>query len=187
MLVPIVHSNFTLTSIRKSVLSIRLRGLENFSSVRAILVARKLDFHTHTPKALLPYSVVIRGLSSEFSTDEIVPYLHEAIDFKVEVLGILNLSDNMRLVRLSKDSDIQRFYRMDLILHCKVRLRKDRGREVIQCYNCQRFGQVSANCGMSFPCVKCAESHVPSNCPIPPKSTDAPYPLCELRCGGPCR
>lgn len=57
--------------VRKSVISVRLRGLNDFEKVRLMLSERGYKFHTHTPKALLPYSVLVEGLSGDYTVEEV--------------------------------------------------------------------------------------------------------------------
>lgn len=86
------------------------------------------------------------------------------------ITGIHNVAEDKWVVRLSRDSDIDAFYRIETIFDCKVRLRRDRGRDVVQCYRCQRFGRVSINCGMPVRCVKCGEAHESREFSIPSKA-----------------
>jgi len=52
-------------------------------------------------------------------------------------------------------------------------------KKVLQCYCCQAFGHTSANCYKNPRCVKCAQSHLTSDCV---KSPDIPVKCCN--CSG---
>lgn len=86
------HEYFSITMIRRSVLSVRLKGLESFSKVREMLTFFKYQFHTHNPKVLLPYSGSIEGLSAEFSVWEVKTYIETRLGFDIEVMGLVNVS-----------------------------------------------------------------------------------------------
>lgn len=163
---------YQIKMVKKSVLSVRVKGIEDFTIVKEILQEGNFAFYTHTPKALRPYAVVIHGLSSEYSPDEVKNFLQTTVSFPMEILSVSSFADDKWLLRLSKSTDIMNVYKINRILHCVVKCRKDRGREVTQCYNCQRFGHVASNCGMTYRCVKCGDSHGPANCPIAPRMED---------------
>lgn len=65
------QGSFTITMVGKSVISVRLRGLNDFEKVRLMLSERGYKFHTHTPTALLPYSVLVEGLSGDYTVEEV--------------------------------------------------------------------------------------------------------------------
>lgn len=163
---------FVIKLAGKSSISIRVRGLENFERIKGLLKERGYEAHTHTPRELLPYSILIVGLSREFTKDEVRDFF-SSLEFKVVFLDATNVSPDKWVVRLGRDTDVERLYKVDLMLHCKVVLRKSKGRDITQCFNCQRFSHVSANCTMRYRCVKCAGSHGPGNCGVPPKGQEA--------------
>lgn len=53
---------------------------------------------------------------------------------------------------------------------------------IMQCKNCQRFGHGGANCFKPPKCIKCAEHHVSSECPVAKGSTDGLIPTHKLKC-----
>lgn len=81
------RNDFTLTMMRKSVVSVRPIGLVMLSS-------RGYKFHTHTPKSLLPYSVVIEGLSSDVSEGEVTNFLLTETSVSMEIVGITNIAED---------------------------------------------------------------------------------------------
>jgi len=52
-------------------------------------------------------------------------------------------------------------------------------KRILQCYRCQAFGHTSANCFKTPRCVKCAQSHLTSECA---KTPDTPAKCCN--CSG---
>lgn len=163
------RGTFQVRMIRRSVISIRARGLENFDRIKEMLRERKYRFHAHTPKPLVPYAVIVEGLSSEYSEEEVLEFFRTQVGFRVDMISAAFVSEDKWLLRVGRGTEIEKLYRLDLVLHCKVRFRKNRGREIVQCFNCQRFGHVASNCGMEYRCVKCGQSHIPGECMVPSK------------------
>lgn len=64
-----------------------------------MLVCNSYMFHTHTPKALLSYGVFLNWLSSEFSDDEVKNYVETKVGFKVELVGLVNISEDKWILR----------------------------------------------------------------------------------------
>lgn len=166
------RGTFQLRMVRRSVVTIRARGLANFDRIKDMLKLRKYKFHAHTPKPLVPYAVIVEGLSNEYTEQEVLDFFSTSVNFRVDIISVACVYEDKWLLRLSRSTDIEKLYRLELVLHCKVRFRKNRGREIVQCFNCQRFGHVASNCGMQFRCVKCSQSHVPGECLIPPKEEE---------------
>lgn len=67
--------------LRKNVLSARISGLDNFENVRLLLQNKGYHFYTHTPKEILPYTLVIDKLSNEFSSESIKDFLLNEMNF----------------------------------------------------------------------------------------------------------
>lgn len=57
-----------------------------------MLLSRGFKFHTHTPKSLLPSSVVIEGLSSDFSEDEMREFLQTETSVSMQIVGITTIA-----------------------------------------------------------------------------------------------
>lgn len=64
-------------------------------------LSRGFKFHTHTPKSLLPYSVVIEGLSSDFSVGEMREFLLTETLVSMQIVGITNIAKDKWIFRLS--------------------------------------------------------------------------------------
>lgn len=63
-------------------------------------------------------------------------------------------------------------YKLNRILDCDIKIKKDKGRDYISCFNCQRPGHISSNCTMTPRCNKCLEDHPSYKCPIPSKGKE---------------
>lgn len=85
-----------------------------------MLVCNSYKFHTHTPQALLPYGAV----SSEFSVDEVGYYLETKLGFEVDVVCLVNIAEDKWILRFTRDSEIDRLYRLEPILPSRLKLRR---------------------------------------------------------------
>lgn len=163
------HRSYTVKVVNRTTFSVRLESLDDYVRVRDLMVERKYSFHTHTPKVLNPHSMVIEGLSSSYEEQEVRDFLLKETGLRLELVGINKLSNDKWLVRLTKASDIVGFCGLRVVLRCRVGIRRSKGRQPLQCYNCQRFGHAARDCGMPYRCVKCGQPHGPGKCVIPPK------------------
>lgn len=162
------HNNYNIKILSKNVANIGVCTLDDYEKMKVLLEDQKVQFFTYTPKSLRPFSVVIEGLSGCFEAQEVLDYLG-GLQIGMKIISLTKLGGNTWLLKLTRDSDIRKFYEVRYILHCRVNIRKFHRKGVTQCFNCQRFGHVALNCRMPYRCVKCAESHGPSKCTIPPK------------------
>lgn len=162
------HNNYNIKILGKSVTNIGVCTLDDFYKLKNMLEEQKINFYTYTPKGLRPFSVVIKGLSHSFEEQEVLDYLG-GLQIKLRVIKLVKLSADRWLLQLPRDSECRKIYDIRYILNCRVCFEKfERGR-LTQCFNCQRFGHVSANCQMPFRCVKCGGPHGPGKCEVPPK------------------
>lgn len=160
------HNNYNLKIMGKNATNIGVCTLEDFEKVKKLLVEHKINYYTYTPKGLRPYTLVLEGLSGTYDVDDVRSYL-SGLQIKLDINRLVKLEGNRWLLQLSRESDVEAFYRVRYILHCRVGMRKFKRGAVTQCFNCQRFGHTSANCHMPYRCVKCGGSHGPGNCSIP--------------------
>lgn len=83
---------FSISFLRPSVPSLKFRGLNIYEEVRTLLTERGYKFHTHMPRSLLPYMLVIENLTDEFSSDEVKDFFRNKVLFPVEIIGLNSIS-----------------------------------------------------------------------------------------------
>ena len=49
--------------------------LEDFDKLKNLLKEQGIDFYTYTPKSQRPFSVVVKGLSDTFESNEVLEYM----------------------------------------------------------------------------------------------------------------
>lgn len=158
--------------LRKNVLSARISGLDNFENVRLLLQNKGYHFYTHTPKEILPYTLVIDKLSNEFSSESIKDFLINESGIQMEFLSLRNITASKWILKIGRNSDIHNIYKLNNILGCRVSIRKNKGDVYVMCYRCQKPGHVSANCRMPEICVKCSGPHRASECSLASKEEE---------------
>lgn len=162
------HDEYNIKILSKNITNIGVCTLEDFEKLKHMLKDQGVHFYTHTPKSQRPFSVVVKGLSDTFESNEVIEYM-QGLQVNVRILGVHKLGGDRWLFQMGRDSDIKGFRNIKYILHCKVTMTRHSRRDIIQCYNCQRFGHVAINCNMPYRCVKCSGDHGPGKCVIPPK------------------
>lgn len=116
---------------RKSVISIRERVFHNFNRIKEMLCQRKYKFHPHTPKLLVPYSVIVHGISEDNTENDVISCLTTHHVFMVDILDADCACEDKRLSRLARTTDIDMLYTHDLVLNCKGMVPENRGCEVV--------------------------------------------------------
>lgn len=163
------HEEYNINILSKHVTNIGVCTLEDFEKLKLMLKEKGVHFYTYTPKSQRPFSVVVKGLSDTFEANEVLEYM-QGLQINIRIIGLHKLGGDKWLFQIGRESDIRGFRNIRYILHCRVKMAKRTRRNVIQCYNCQRFGHVSINCNMPYRCVKCSGDHGPGKCVVPPKN-----------------
>lgn len=162
------HGEYNINILSKNVTNIGVCTLEDYDKLKTMLKELGVNFYTYTPKSQRPFSVVVKGLSDTFEESEVLEYI-QSLQINLKIIGLHKLGGDKWLIQIGRESDIRGFRSIRYILHCKVKMARRNRRNVIQCYNCQRFGHVAINCNMPYRCVKCSGDHGPGKCVIPPK------------------
>nr|XP_042909993.1 uncharacterized protein LOC122271748 [Parasteatoda tepidariorum] len=115
--------------------------------------------------------VLLRGLSTEYKTDEISHQLaktgittHKVIQFKRKVGEAYRLLP-LFLIILKNTVQNHQINSITTIQSIPVRIERFRGgRGPIQCFNCQAFHHTQRSCNAASRCVKCAGNHRSHEC-----------------------
>ena len=161
------HKNFVCNLVNKNMTHINSFTNDDYNVIKKYLINNKIKFYTYTPNEEKPHSVVIKKLCPSYEENEIMNYITE-LNLNIEIIKLSKFRNNNWLIQLSRSSNLNEFYNIRYILNCKIELQKLNPSAPAQCKNCQRYTHVASNCFMEYRCVKCAESHGPGNCKIPP-------------------
>lgn len=136
-----------------------------------------IEHYTFTPKIEKSKKLVLKGINSEYSLDEIMTGL------KAQTTEIINITQmkskrtnegrpvNVYLVKLKFTAKLSLY---DTVVTKKyyLRITENRKNQGTQCHNCLRYGHIARYCGMPYRCVKCSLSHPYGECKK--KSEDKP-------------
>lgn len=147
------------------------------------LKSQKIGFHSFTEPADKSPSFVLKGFYLT-SCDELHNYLTVA-GLSVKKVSYFIKKDDyaMYLIQLDTPTNINilnHSYRTIDGIIVKWENFKKTNNKVTQCYNCQRWGHSSLNCGLPPRCVKCAANHPKGDCPRTSREGD---PVC-CNCNG---
>jgi len=161
-------------------INIKTTNVAQFRQIQKILLTNKIEFHTFSLATDRQLKVVLKGIPTFISTDELKTEL-EAHNLHVETIRRFGTADKPMPICLVILSGIQSKNIFDLteLFFLKIVVESYKKTGPSQCHTCQRFGHGSRNCGNSPRCVKCAGSHRTNECSKPRDQT----PTCA-NCNG---
>lgn len=155
---------------------------DDYRNLFKILKTKKEEFYTYQLKSEKKLKVVIRGIMTEITEEDISSDLNEQGYPAIKVLRMKGrLGFPAPLVLVEIDREYKSIYnKLHRVCGLSVSVESLRVKtEVIQCHKCQLFGHCQKNCHAAFKCMKCGEEHSTHLCKKP-KTT---APKCA-NCGG---
>lgn len=158
-------------------------NLEDKKKLIEKLKSQSLGYHTFTDPSEKPRCFVLKGFYHISCLDLLKLLNNEGVKaFKVTdlirkddfVFYLVHFQIPVNINQLNHDFKI-----IDFIAVKWENLKKS-SNKVTQCFNCQKFGHTSINCGLPSRCVKCADSHPKGECPRTTREGDAKC----CNCGG---
>lgn len=165
------HGNFNIKSMNKNCTHINTQNIQDFDIVSEYIKNKELNHFTYTPPERKTINLLIKGINSSFTPQEIVDEINE---IKLDNVNITkcapfknrnNPDSNIFLLTLTNTSDIKQLVNIKYLLHQKIyfdKIRKSDG--IIMCHRCQKIGHSAVNCSMQPRCVKCSENHLTNEC-----------------------
>ncbi len=141
-------------------------------------------FYTFDTKSAKPFKVVMKGLSSEQSTDEIKNELQVLLGFapsqvilmkkKSNANSRFGLSQQNYLIHFNRNevNNLKIFDKVQFLFHVRVKWEHYRkhggnGQNITQCRRCQLFGHGTDHCNMEPKCMICGNLfHTKGECPV---------------------
>lgn len=160
------HDKYTLSLVGRNGVNLRILSMDEHAKVLSMIREKGIASFTYSPKGQTARSVVLEGLSSSYDEEDVRAGLR-GLPLSLDIRRVVRLGGNKWLIHLARGPDVDGLFEVRRFLSCRVLFRKDVKVGVSQCFNCQRFGHVSTNCGMPFRCVKCGGEHGPGKCAIP--------------------
>lgn len=174
----IEQDSFVVT-LSKGLHSVQATNQVSYETIKKTLKEASIQYYTYTPKGDRPKSVLLKGISDDFSPAQVAENLKSKNIPSVEILKVSELKfkgkDNNPgrhlIVQVTQKSSLKELFKIRNVLSLKARWERLRKNRVLQCLKCQRIGHTAANCEMEFRCVKCGESHIPGECPLNDETT----------------
>lgn len=168
---PILKSEFFVKNKRDRVIFFTT-SKEDHNSLKALFRSQGLEFHTYTLKDERKPCLVLKGLPSNISPDEIKNDLNGHLEIENIVQFEKKLPDNslkklpIYRITLKNREQLKRLEKVTAVCHCIVQWENYKNKaSAVQCYNCQGFHHVSYNCHRKKKCLYCSEEHVSAQCP----------------------
>jgi Zinc knuckle len=154
----------------------------DYDKIIAALNTSGLEYHTYTPQEDKELRVVVKNIPPNVTTEEIlqdlnskglkvikVSQMYKKVKEGPNASAVPN-SNNvflypMFIVSFDKNTTFTEVNVCKKVCHCVVKWEKFRNiAGVTQCFNCQSFGHIAANCKRQSKCVKCGGSHNTKEC-----------------------
>jgi hypothetical protein len=147
------------------------------------LKSQAVEYHTFTDPAEKPKCFVLKGFYHLLCQDLLSLLVEEGVN-AVKVTDLIR-KDNyvMYIVHFTAATNVNILNHNHRIIDgiiVKWENLKKSSSKATQCFNCQKWGHSSVNCGLPTRCVKCTDSHAKGNCPRVSREGD---PKC-CNCGG---
>lgn len=172
--VPIKRGNIDETKIQ-------VQTIPHYRKVRDYLDASKLHYYTYQLKSARGLAVVIKGIESSVSSDDIKTDL-EAQGFEIKyVTNVLNrdkIPQPMFKVELEPTTEKIKgkhaIYSLGYVLYRKVVVGEPhKNRAIVQCFKCQEYGHTRTYCKLPDVCVVCGKLHNSKDCTLDKANAEA--------------
>jgi hypothetical protein len=164
------------------------RSMADFNAVRTHFDKNNLSYFTFFPKSDRPVKAVIRHLPIDTPAEDISDGL---VSLGFDVVSVKQMSAARRsppqgtttvnlplfLVTLPRTAKSQEIFKLTGLCHISIRVEAYKAQTgLTQCFNCQKFGHVWANCRQPPRCLWCGGGHIHKECPE--KGNAASTPSC---------
>jgi len=155
----ITKGSFELRNVRNGT-KVATREMTDYLVIKKHLEQKKVPYYTYHPKLEKPIKAVIRHLPGNTPAADIACEL-QAMGFTI--ISVRQLSSKkpqvsanlpLFLVTLPRNDRSQEIFKLTSLTHIIIKMEAYRVQTCLtQCYNCQQFGHVWANCKQPPGCV----------------------------------
>jgi hypothetical protein len=157
------------------------KDMVDYQSAKSHFQTHNLSFFTFYPKSEKPIKAVIRHLPAITPAEDIAEGL---TDLGFDVVSVKQMSSTRKsptpitlplfLVTLPRTAKSQEMFKLTSLCHISIKVEAYKTTNVLtQCYNCQQFGHVWANCKQPPRCLWCGGSGVET---VRRRTTHLQYP-----------
>jgi hypothetical protein len=169
----------------KSGTRIVTKDMVDYQAVKALFIENSLAFFTFFPKSEKPVKAVLRHLPSNTPAKDISNGL---VDLGFDVVSVNQMSSARRspdgshpitlplfLVTLPRTQKSHEIFKLSSLCHICIKVEAYKSQSSLtQCYNCQQFGHVWANCKQPPRCLCCGGGHLHKDFPEKGKASSTP-------------
>ncbi|GFY72083.1 nucleic-acid-binding protein from transposon X-element [Trichonephila inaurata madagascariensis] len=173
-LVQELNKNFpeSVNKLTGNYIKIQASSIEDHRAITALLKQKREEFYVIPSPADRPLKVVIKGLPSSTSIEDIKTNLTEQGVLVIKVAQLTQRKSKFPLpifmVKVRKNAeDAMDIYDVSKCCYMSIVIDPFKKRPgATQCYKRNYFNHSSANCEMKPRCLKCSKDHPTGNCPI---------------------
>jgi hypothetical protein len=154
------------------------KDMVDYQSVKAYFESNNISYCTFYHKSVNPIKAMIRHLpvNTRTSAEGIAEAL---VDLGFDLVSVKHMSTARKppegtthtsmplfLVTLRRKTKSQDLFKLSSLCHISVKVESYKSQNALtQCYNCQKFGHVWANCKQPPLCLWCGGGHLHRDCP----------------------
>lgn len=135
-----------------------------------ILKKEKINYFTYAKKGSAMYTTVLKGLEKDEDVSELKSEINnqcgENVVHLVKQVYKNGQKLSVYLVLINKSESVQKVTGIKYLQHLRVKWERYIKKDIVQCFNCQRYGHIAKYCNMKYRCVKCQKEHGPKNCTL---------------------
>jgi hypothetical protein len=146
--------------------------MADYSAMKSYLEKNNLHYFAFSPNSEKPLKAVIRHLPPDTPAEDISNSLEDLV---FNVINVRQLTVNRRslhgqayvdtlplfLVTLIRNAKSEEIFKLNSLNHVIIMVESYRAQTgLTQCYSCQNFGHVWANCKQSPRCLWCGGGHL---------------------------
>ncbi|KAL4111825.1 hypothetical protein QTP88_015710 [Uroleucon formosanum] len=183
-LIKLIDSENFLFKSSTNNLKIITKNSDSYRSVVKFLNDQGAEYHAYQQRENKAFRIVIRNIHPSTPTNEVGIAIQEIgftvrqvvnVRHKITKLALPIFFVDLEPAEINKD-----VFHVTHILHTKIKIEEPhKRRELVQCFNCQKYGHSKTYCSHPLRCIGCTANHPSSSCN---KTKDQP-PTCAL-CGG---
>jgi hypothetical protein len=180
----VVKGNYEFRSTRNGT-RVVTREMADYCAIRAYFDTQKLNYFTFYAKSEKPIKAVIRHLPIDTPAEDISNGL---VELGFDILSVKQMTTTrpsesgrkeinlpLFLITLRRNEKSQTIFKLNGLCHIAIRVEAYKAQNnITQCYNCQKFGHIWANCRQPPRCMWCGGGHLHKECPEAEKETSTP-------------
>jgi hypothetical protein len=189
----VAKENFEFQSTRNGT-RVVTKGMVDYQAVKTLLNSQSLSYYTLYPKSGKPIKAVIRHLPNNTPEEDIAEGM---VDIGFDVISIKQMSSVRRspegptnttlplfLVTLPRTTKSSELFKLSSLCHISIKVEAYKSHNILtQCFNCQKFGHMWANCKQPPRCLGCGGGHLHKDYPEKGNASSTPA-CCKLSAGG---